>query len=60
MEFEKAKKAVRRLLQQYAGDDVLWAATVVAAALNDLSAESGLAFRVGRLPLIYDEAEQKS
>lgn len=60
MEFEKARKAVRRLLQQYAGDDLIWAATVVAAALNDISAENGLAFRIGRLPLIYDEGEQKN
>ena len=41
MQFEKARKAVRSVLQQYAGDDVLWAASVVTAALNDISAESG-------------------
>ncbi len=61
MEFEKARKTVRRVLQQYAEDDVIWAATVVAAALNDLSAENGLAFRIGRIPLVYDVEEgQKS
>lgn len=46
MEFEKAKKAVRRVLDQYADDDDIKAATVVVAALNEAYAERGRIFGI--------------
>jgi len=61
MEFEKAKKAIERILQQYAEKNSVKAATVVAAALNSRVAEYGVAFKIGRLDLVYDAEEgQKS
>lgn len=46
MEFEEAKKAIECILQQYADGDVVKAATVVAAALNEACSEKGYVFMV--------------
>ena len=46
MEFEETREEVRRVLRQYAENNIVKAATVVAAALNEAYSERGHVFMV--------------
>jgi hypothetical protein len=60
MEFKTAKDAVRRILEQYAGQEIIEAAIVAIAALNELSAERGVVFRAESRTATFHGADEQN
>lgn len=60
MDFEKAKKTIQRVLVQHADKDIIKAAIVVTAALNGLSAERGVVFRMEHRNATFHGADEQN